>query len=72
MKDDCLRELSKKYEVPVKQIFFAGDSDNDLEAFKLTGRGIAVEPFPESLRPVAWKTVKELSEIKNYCSLIWY
>ncbi len=63
MKANYVNELSKIHGVPVKQIAFAGDSENDLEAFRLTGRGIAVEPYSEALRPVAWKTVKSLAEV---------
>jgi hydroxymethylpyrimidine pyrophosphatase-like HAD family hydrolase len=46
-------------------IFCARDSENDLEAFKLTGKGIAVEPFSEVLRPAAWRTVGKLAEIRD-------
>jgi hydroxymethylpyrimidine pyrophosphatase-like HAD family hydrolase len=65
MKVNYIQELSKKHGVPANEIFFVGDSENDLEAFKLTGKGIAVEPFSEILRPAAWKNVKNLSEIKE-------
>jgi phosphoserine phosphatase len=60
-----VNELSDKFEIPKKQIIFVGDSKNDLEAFKVTGRGIAVYPYDEELGKVAWKTVKSLSEIKD-------
>jgi phosphoserine phosphatase len=65
MKVDLIYKLSKEHGVPVNEIFFAGDSENDLEVFKLTGKGIAVEPFTEILRPVAWKTVAKLAEIRD-------
>jgi len=65
MKADYIRKLSKDHDIPTGEMLFAGDSANDLEAFKLTGRGIAVEPCDEILRPAAWKIVKELIEIKQ-------
>lgn len=64
MKVNYINKLSEFHEVPVTQIAFAGDSENDLEAFRLTGRGIAVEPYSDVLRPVAWKTVKSLAEVR--------
>lgn len=65
MKVNCLHRLSKDYGVLPKEMFFVGDSANDLDAFKLTGKGIAIEPCDEILLPAAWKTVKKLAEIKR-------
>ncbi len=64
-KAGVVAKLAQENGTTPDQIIFVGDDENDLEAFKLTGRGIAVEPFSEILRPAAWKTVKELSEIKK-------
>jgi len=60
-----VNELAGKFKIPEKQIIFVGDSENDLEAFKLTERGIAIYPYDEKLGNVAWKTVRSLSEIKD-------
>jgi phosphoserine phosphatase len=60
-----VRELSEKFDIPIDEIIFVGDSINDIEAFKLTGKGIAVYPYNEKLAKVAWKTVGSLPEIKN-------
>ncbi|MCU0653566.1 MAG: HAD-IB family phosphatase [Candidatus Pacebacteria bacterium] len=65
MKANYLRGLSKDHGIPVNEIFYAGDSSNDLEAFKMTGKGIAVEPFSEVLRPAAWRTVEDLDKIRE-------
>lgn len=41
-----------------------GDSDNDIELFKVSGRGIAVgTAVPEELSAVAWKSVGGLGEL---------
>ena len=61
-----IRELSAKFDVPKNQITFVGDSENDVEAFKLTGRGIAVHPYDKELDKIAWKKIRMLSEIKNF------
>ena len=60
-----VRELSEIFKIPAREIIFVGDSGNDVEAFRLIGKGIAVYPYDEKLEEVAWKTVKKLSEIKN-------
>jgi HAD superfamily phosphoserine phosphatase-like hydrolase len=41
-----------------------GDSENDVELFKLTKQGIAVKGAKEELLAVAWKRVNTLLEIK--------
>jgi len=51
--------------IPVSDIIFVGDGANDIEAFKLTGRGIAVYPYDEGMEDIAWKKIKSLSEIKD-------
>jgi Predicted hydrolases of the HAD superfamily len=51
--------------VPDRQVIFVGDSRNDIEAFKLTGNGIAIYPYDRELEEIAWKKIKSLSEIKD-------
>jgi len=65
MKERVLRGLSAEYQIPLNEIIFVGDNDNDAAAFRITGHGIAVQPYHEILEKVAWKTVKSLSEIKD-------
>ncbi|UMX47804.1 MAG: HAD-IB family phosphatase [Candidatus Nealsonbacteria bacterium DGGOD1a] len=60
-----IKELSRKLDVPDRQVIFVGDSRNDIEAFKLTGHGIAIYPYDRELEKIAWKKIKSLSEIKN-------
>lgn len=43
-----------------------GDDSNDIELFKITRHGIAVEsPTSSVLESFAWKKIKDLVEIKN-------
>lgn len=60
-----IKELAIQYALPLNEIVFVGDSENDYGAFAGTGRGIAVKPFAEKLESVAWKTVDSLLEIKS-------
>ncbi len=60
-----IKELSRKLDVPDRQVIFVGDSRNDIEAFKLTGNGIAIYPYDRELEEIAWKKIKSLSEIKD-------
>jgi HAD superfamily phosphoserine phosphatase-like hydrolase len=60
-----LNELISKLGVDIKEVTFIGDSDNDIEAFKATGRGIAVYTTSEELKRAAWKVVNSLIEIKE-------
>ena len=60
-----LRELIKKLGISMDQVVFVGDSENDIEAFKATKRGIAVKAENEELKKAAWRTVDSLSKIKD-------
>ncbi|MFZ3074184.1 MAG: HAD-IB family phosphatase [Minisyncoccales bacterium] len=60
-----IKELSRKLDVPDRQVIFVGDGRNDIEAFRLTGHGIAIHPYDRELEEIAWKKIKSLSEIKN-------
>ena len=60
-----LKELSQKEKIGIKSIVFIGDSENDIDVFKATNNGIAVLPADGNLIKKAWKTVKNLSEIKE-------
>jgi len=61
------REFLQKNNLRPDECATIGDSDNDYELFKLTGRGIAIRTEYEDkvLESIAWKVVNSLSEIKN-------
>lgn len=60
-----VRKLAQDNKVLPSDIIFVGDDINDIDAFKLTGHGIAVYPYDEKLGQSAWKKVMSLSEIKD-------
>lgn len=62
-KVDALKDLCKRFNVQPNEIAFVGDSSNDLEAFKYTGRGILVRGGDESLRQNAWKQIPKLGDL---------
>lgn len=65
VKVEQLRAIIKRLGVPIKEVVFVGDSENDIEVFKETGKGIAVHSFNDDLKKVAWKTIDSLSKIKE-------
>lgn len=60
-----LEEIAKSLNISLKEIVFVGDSDNDIDAFKITRHGIAVNSLNEELNKLAWKRISSLEEIKN-------
>jgi len=58
-----IKELSVKHRVPTDEIIFVGDGINDVGAFDLTRHGVAVYPYDSALENIAWKKIKELSEL---------
>lgn len=60
-----VEEIAKREGVSVKDIFFVGDGHNDIGAFELTGRGIAINTKISELLAVSWKRVDSLPEIKE-------
>jgi phosphoserine phosphatase len=42
-----------------------GDSFNDVDAFKLTKHGVMYQSKDKTLKKVAWKRIKNLSELIN-------
>ena len=63
VKVEQLRELAEKLGVGTKGVVFIGDSENDIEVFEETGKGIAVHSESHKLKEVAWKVVGSLDEI---------
>jgi len=64
-KEIKLRELAEREGVEVEDIIFVGDGDNDVEVFKMTKRGIAMDTDNEELLDYAWKKVESLGEIQD-------
>lgn len=64
-KASYIKSLCKKYNFQHEQVVIVGDSSNDMEAFRLTGRGILVGKGNEKLENVAWKQVENLKDIEN-------
>jgi len=64
-KAGIVKKLASENGIHAVDIVFVGDGAIDIEAFKLTGRGIAVYPYDKDLERVAWKKIKSLSEIKD-------
>ena len=65
IKVEQLKELIKKLGIDMSQVVFVGDAKNDIEAFKITKQGIAINSSNEELKRIAWKRVNSLEEIKT-------
>lgn len=66
IKLEQLEDLVARLKIDIKKdVFFIGDSENDIEVFRTTGHGIAVHCQEENLLKVAWKKVKSLGDIKK-------
>ena len=64
-KAEMVKKIARDHGILPQDMFFVGDGPNDVDAFILTGRGIAVRPYDERLENVAWKKVSSLMEIKE-------
>jgi len=60
-----LRELAEKEGAKIEDIIFVGDGDNDVEVFKMTRRGIAMDTNNEELLEYAWKKIDNLGQIQD-------
>ena len=61
-----LKEFCASNSLNLNECAVVGDDSNDIEIFKATGRGIAVEsPTSEAVEPYAWRKVADLEEIKG-------
>lgn len=65
VKVEQLKKIIEKLGLAMNEVVFVGDSDNDIEVFMKTKRGIAVHSFNEELKNAAWKTVESLNDIKK-------
>ena len=64
-KEEKVRKVAEENNAEIEDIIFVGDGKNDIGAFKITKKGIAIDSEVEELRNIAWKNVKQLKEIKN-------
>lgn len=55
VKVEQLKEITQKLGVDMKTVVFIGDGENDIEAFKKTGKGIAVHSFNDELKKLLGK-----------------
>ncbi|MBX9765180.1 HAD-IB family phosphatase [Patescibacteria group bacterium] len=62
-KVNALKDFGAKVGAKPEEIAFVGDSINDIEGFRYTGRGILVGEGTEELRRAAWKQVDALPEV---------
>ena len=58
-----IKQLAEDNQVSVNEIIYVGDGANDVGAFKLTGRGVAVYPYDRELEDIAWKKINQLTEL---------
>lgn len=65
VKVEQLKVLVRKLGTNTDQVVFVGDSENDIEVFKVTKHGIAIHSSSEKLKRVSWRVVDSLVEIKN-------
>jgi len=61
-----IKEICRKFKIKPTETLFIGDSINDLEAFKLTKHGVLYKNDFEGYKKFAWKTIKNLGEIKKF------
>jgi len=60
-----LENFCNELGIKIEQCVCIGDGANDVEMFKKTGKGITFTDAPEHVQAAAWKTVAQLSDIKE-------
>ncbi|MBM3209132.1 HAD-IB family phosphatase [Candidatus Shapirobacteria bacterium] len=66
VKVEQLKQLIKARGIRMNEVVFVGDSENDIEIFEATKKGIAVSWASDNLKEVAWKIINSLGEIKKF------
>lgn len=61
-----VKEICKLYKVNVRNTIFVGDSYNDIEVFKYTGRGILYKTRDPKLEKFATKRIESFSELEDF------
>lgn len=65
-----VKEICKIYKVNVRDTIFIGDSYNDIEAFKYTGRGILYKTRDPKLEKFATKRIESFSELERFLQVL--
>lgn len=59
-------QFSAEQHLEPRECIVVGDDSNDIELFKLTGRGVVIESsISHTLEGIAWRKIKELAELKE-------
>jgi len=64
-KEQSLNDIMQKEGVSAEEVIHVGDAENDIEIFKMTKHGIAMNSECEELLKESWKQIKELKELKE-------
>lgn len=60
-----LEELTEKLGISINEVVFVGDSENDIEVFRETRHGIAINCSSRKLKEIAWHEIFSLNQIKD-------
>lgn len=65
IKVEQVTEIAEKNGLSIKDIYFVGDGENDIDVFIATGKGLSVHTSEEYLKEVAYKNLESLQSIKK-------
>lgn len=65
IKVEQVSEIAKNNKVDIKDIYFVGDGENDIDIFIATGKGLSVHTSEEYLKEVAYKNLESLQDIRE-------
>jgi len=65
IKVEQVTEIAEKNGVNIKDIYFVGDGENDIDVFIATGKGLCVHTSDDYLKKVACKNLESLNEIQE-------
>lgn len=70
VKLEQLTEFCEAQNIDPEECVAVGDGPNDIELFRNTKHGVLIESekVPNDLREASWKTIRELSELRNFLS----
>ena len=62
-----LREFCARYDISENECIAVGDSDNDIELFRHTGRGVLIDDgdVAAELKQSAWRSINQLNKLKD-------
>lgn len=64
-KVEHLKKICEELGVDMSECVCVGDGGNDLDIFKITGKGITFSDSSEVIKSASWKVVDSLADIKN-------